>query len=713
MIMFYTLFLFWLPINGRENQNLLAELQKALKKAESLPVDETSLTIEKKARVLGPDIAALYSFVRDEIKLEPYSFHMREPEKVLMGKAGSSLDQALLLWALCEQHGIRCRLVQGKLSDETASNMLETIFTESVPLKISEVLNKEITADTLHDRDLLEEVKNHFWLQYYHQKQRTWIDLDPSTKDADPGKRLCEPVKLIWHPPQNLSPELKITVHLEVKKGDKTVHQIPLTFKDKMSKLIYEPLHLVNVIGREIKNGKFIVTGFQPILVLKEKSIAGKAVGERVGSSGFSPLFEKLKDSLQEAEKVEEQIKSLQLSREWIEFTLSTPDGRSKSWTYDVFNIGDDLSLRSAILVNIFISNVLINENYFNHVTLDFIKEQYNAHRKAASLDLNALHSKTKASDLKPYEEGTDAALRALMGMNQFIGLFHAFESDRILKGLCRRNGVVAYYASPRMIITSTAVGESGVSICIDLAQNRLRVLIPPGAPLELKYLIHQSRGLLESHLENELLEKWTGKRSLGAANLLTMALNQDIPFVRFSPGQEEKLKNYDYSPIAKTNIKKALSRGDFVLMPERMFLVGDRKTIAWWEFDGKTGEPVSVSEQGRHQAMTEHWLVKTAIVWVYGNATVFFLGVLAGLVTGSISVIGNLVGCVADPTCKDKSTACARAWAMAMDVCKKWANVMNALLLDLYSLLGGWQIFSAERGCVLGIVAPLLYAGC
>lgn len=698
---------------SQDVKDLEGALERSLKQVESIPMDESSFSVEKKAAALGGTIVDIYSFVRDEIRFEPYPLQLRRPDGVLMAKAGNALERALLLMALCECKGFRCRLVRGTLSPEKSVDLLKTVFRGSVPPEAFANLNQENISNPLQDENLLSETRDHFWVQYFDQEKRIWVDLDPSFKEGKPGIHFCKPDRTFVKPPPQLSPELTISVRLEEKKNGRSVYSTPLAFKDRLVNITYEPIHLVYSIGRERQGEKLIVTGIKPFLITPKKTIEGKLTGKPGKSPGDRRPFDRLKTALDQKDSQKEEPAPLEITRGWIEFTLSYPRGHTENWTYEVFTHTDDLSSSSQLIVNLSLSGGSINKDFFTAESRHFHKIYRDAIKNTAQLDVSRLSDEKTGSNLEDFRQGSRAATLGLMTLTRIISLHHAYSSDLLLEKMGRENGVTAYYAAPRMIITSVSVGEEGISLSLDLNRNQARILVPPGTPESLKFLLHMARGLRETALENELLELWTGKKSQGAAVLFALAQERKIPFIIFTPGQEEKLEEHDYLPLARVKMTEALSRGYIILAPERMMTIDNKKTISWWEMDGRTGELVSVSENGRHQAIVEEKIIKKFVEAALGSPTVFFGGIIAGFHIGSSAILNEALKCASNPDCTDSEQVCSQAKGNAEIWCEVWATTADLMTLDIWSLLGQPQVFSGGDGCKLGIKAALRVAGC
>lgn len=76
------------------------------------------------ARSLEYDVDAIFRFVADEIRYEPYAGVLRGATGTLWARAGNSADQAMLLSALLDQALVSHRFVSGPISDVTAGTLL-------------------------------------------------------------------------------------------------------------------------------------------------------------------------------------------------------------------------------------------------------------------------------------------------------------------------------------------------------------------------------------------------------------------------------------------------------------------------------------------------------------------------------------------------------------------------------------------------------------
>jgi hypothetical protein len=149
------------------------------------------------------------------------------------------------------------------------------------------------------------------------------------------------------------------------------------------------------------------------------------------------------------------------------------------------------------------------------------------------------------------------------------------------------------------------------------------------------------------------------------------------------------------------------------------MFTVDGSKTIAWWQFDGKTGEPVAVSENGRHQATTEYANVEELVEFAVREAYVFLISVVVGFVIGFGAIVAAELECMSDPVCRkmDEKTQrifiCDSAFVIADKVCVLYSTIIFNKFIDLKILPGFLHALTALKGCRRGAHALLRIIGC
>jgi transglutaminase-like putative cysteine protease len=234
-------------------------------------IDRSLFEIDALADRLGSDPAAMFHFVRDEIRYEPYTGVLRGALGTLLCRAGNSLDRSLLLAALLQKAGFKTQIASGQLNAQQAQILVSRLFEPFKPvpsaapslaelasdvgramgvdqaklLRLSDEMQKYgqrqnkqlidyvdhessylsnllsnggVDAGVITSNDqLLAEASVHYWVQYQNPSGQ-WVDLDSAFSDAEPGKANTQ-VANTFAPdsvPEELYHHLRITLTLRV-----------------------------------------------------------------------------------------------------------------------------------------------------------------------------------------------------------------------------------------------------------------------------------------------------------------------------------------------------------------------------------------------------------------------------------------------------------------------------------------------------------------
>jgi hypothetical protein len=236
-------------------------------------MDHSLFEIDALAAKLGSDPTAIFHFVRDEIRYEPYTGVLRGALGTLLCRAGNSLDRSLLLAALLQKAGYKTQIAAGHLTTRPAQILVNRLFEPVKPvasgmpsfaelapglsaamgvdqstlvqgaerlrengdMRKKELLNHVdsqtsllsdlfgkagVSAGVITPNDqLLAEVSDHYWVQYQNPAGQ-WVDLDSSFPDAEPGKTVVSPTNTFAPDsvPEVLYHHLQITLTLRVAK---------------------------------------------------------------------------------------------------------------------------------------------------------------------------------------------------------------------------------------------------------------------------------------------------------------------------------------------------------------------------------------------------------------------------------------------------------------------------------------------------------------
>ncbi len=228
---------------SRSRQALAMYYRQLAQKRKTL--DTSDFDAKTLATRIGPDVTALFHFVRDKIAYQAYAGVLRMPPGTLMSSAGNAFDQSLLLAALLRAAGYTARFATGHLNrqqlDELISSggrrpaatvpnlerRLESLDRSGLPGEQLTTIRRNLraglrsfvaTLDTGLNQDvalLSEQLQhggidladraepnalasldvNHCWVQVAIDGQ--WRDLDPSFARSEIGQRWTEAQRVV------------------------------------------------------------------------------------------------------------------------------------------------------------------------------------------------------------------------------------------------------------------------------------------------------------------------------------------------------------------------------------------------------------------------------------------------------------------------------------------------------------------------------------
>lgn len=230
-----------------------------------LEIPQENFSILALSQKLGDNPQEIRRWVEDNIELVPYRGLLRGAQGTLLDGTGNSLDRALLVHALLENAGRTVRLARGKLSEEQAKFLFDSLirsklsrrektsrptlhsakkYLKTQPYADQELLNEleqsflawtalearirnRVSLQTRKiteavesyfqpvayrsERDSLKMLQDHWWVQV--KAKQDWVDLDPSATGQDP-RRLVSPIETLS--PDAIGEELRHKIVLEV-----------------------------------------------------------------------------------------------------------------------------------------------------------------------------------------------------------------------------------------------------------------------------------------------------------------------------------------------------------------------------------------------------------------------------------------------------------------------------------------------------------------
>jgi hypothetical protein len=220
--------------------------------ADALP--DAQWTLSGVEATLNDDPFAAFAFVRDRIGFEPYDGVLRGAAGTLAARSGNALDRAVLLKTLLDSMFVTSRFATAELDDATAGQILATAFASPVnplqsagvaevePLDPNAILTRAkrdnaLLVGALGDRlaslpsapadPSLELTRHHAWVQLAWGA--TWLDLDPSLPQDQPGTALTSASATYVTLPDEFYQHVSVEVSAAEANGGPLQDQVVLT----------------------------------------------------------------------------------------------------------------------------------------------------------------------------------------------------------------------------------------------------------------------------------------------------------------------------------------------------------------------------------------------------------------------------------------------------------------------------------------------------
>jgi uncharacterized membrane protein/transglutaminase-like putative cysteine protease len=562
--------------------------------------------VQEEAAKLRYDPQAIFGFLNSDIGYESYIGSLRGARGTLWSAAGNSLDEASLGVALFRASGIPAQYAHGTLSDPLAQQMILSMFPPSFQT-VGYIPAGTPVADPANDAQLLAETRDHYWVQF-DSTGGGFIDADTSgLPGGGIGTAFTTADSTFTEVADSLRQKTEVKLDAEiytqaaalfgVGNGLGTTTVLDQTFND------------VDLVGRPLTIGNFVT-----------QSGAGFIISSVTNT--YTPFIET------------------------GDYAFPDPSQNRVTLGTQYQEVQTNFPLGTQLLTGLFVTVVLSGPQF---TTVTEARTLYDRIGYAARQGLAAIQLTPNPGSLPALNEDQlwtlslqaalvpDAAVLALtredealgqaasagspdeltlyhhefIGLSQLLGADFQNTSDSLNSQLALTSQVAAYFANPRVTISSVLLTPSAdgtsasLQTALDLRRDTIRVLAPPGQSPAAVQGFNGARGLVENEAEAHSLPPASPGGAVHPAvntlSILQAAADQGIAMVTINPTDLGQLDALDISAEARARITAALSEGKTVVVPSREVNIDGSAQIGWYESDPQTGEIVGVLEDGTH----------------------------------------------------------------------------------------------------------------
>lgn len=607
-------------LNG---QMVTDELAPATLRTDVIPADLLASTpdanssdpfIQAKAAALDYDPQRIFDYLHIEVGYNSYSGSLRGARGTLWSSAGNALDVASLGVALMRASGVPAQYVSGTLEVSQAQQLILSMFPQSYQTVGHLPAGTEV-SDPANDPGLLDETKNHYWLQF--DMGNGLQDADPLLAGAHIGQTFTAPTSTFPEVPDDLREKTRVTLTAEV------YYQSDAAFGlDPFHRTVVldQTFNDVDLVGRPLSVGHFVSTN----------SIGSPVFG--VVTNTYSPYLQvgdeafpdPTRDQIIRGQDYQEQLTNFPLGSHYLtgvflNLTLSGVQGSPESYQHTILD-----RLGVAVRHHATTTQVAIDPSGgpaltdYDIITVAAISSRYSSAAGVGQLNvvqgLESARARMEAERLANGGNLTAATIEAaatlfrteVVAVERATAAAFLLLSDLSTSELAFQALTTAYADRPRLIIASSSLTQSANStafgIHIDLRRDDVRAVVSPLQAADALTAFHYERGVLESLAEAHVL----GERGRSTATIFQAAHEQGIALVALSSNDATRLASLDISAAAKALIVQAFGRNRIVLVPVASPTVKGATVIGWFEVDPATGVTIGVLEDGTHGSTAE-----------------------------------------------------------------------------------------------------------
>lgn len=681
------------------------------------------------ARGVGVDPVKAFEWVRDHTSLVAYRGVLRGPTGVLLDRVGNSLDRALLLAELVRTAGIPVRLAHGQLSMDEAravrqgSRPLPTrpsMPVLGVPADVAAALAPQAVHGRANGVQLrqavealaaategltqgvtqrvgqqtqalartvpaagalasesgaaeVEALRDHWWVQA--QQRTQWVDLDPATPDAAPGRAVGRAAEVLAPAdlPRSLYHDVVVRVVIErwsdgrLEEATALEHAVrPFEILGQRVVLQHAPLNWPSNLPAEgVQAAAQLLAAFQaqrewlPALrigtsrpVIQASITASGHLNPTPGAArpvSASPGFGGVLDGLGGGDEAAPEPEG-HLTAEWIEYEIRSPGRASDRIRRDVFDlIGPAARATGAVAAPqvagpaaLRRAMALAGETELlplvAQLSPEFVRHVMNT---AVLSQREPLRELLRTATAGPPTEAQFAKLSAVSGELYALALLRTrFSPVRDQVYLDRPNIVSLHWQ-----IQPTDRGGIAVSKSLDIVANA--VAARPTASRDI-FQARLAQGVTDTAAEAIVIGDGCGGCGLVAnvSELWVAARPEDMPWVVLQRPDDPAWRGVGLDTDTRRRVEQDLRAGHVVLIPPRPVTFAGRATVGWWRIDPRSGHTLGVMQSGQGQASVEYVTTAAMIAVGIGGGLLAARGCLGTAEARASAGPGKTVAC-------------------------------------------------------------------
>lgn len=485
---------------------------------------------------------AVFDWMRENVKFEPYDGHLRGPRGVLVAGRANSADQAVLAAEILRAAGHTVRFARGTTYDADAEKLLKSFMGKATLVDPKAVASGEPlpATETGAAPRFAQLVRDHVWVEV--KTAEKWMAFDPilaPTYGVAKAK-----MREITETLSDLEGNISIEVHASLKDGQT---RKLLSTNLKVHEIGYSHVSMTFVPDRGRKDRFHAVMSY---------------AGKTVASPESLP-----KDSI-ETLRVDFSLRRGRVETRFSE-SLIDPSEPANLFDYD----------QQIYDISIFPGWTSFEAaSYFGDRAIS-----------SASKDVSEF---AKAARQGESHDVTRAANRAHRALGFVLASAYSSRVDRIARSLAHTMGIVATFTEPRIVTSLILRRGSGYDYRMNSHGEGLTAIPKMGVPLAAAQGFASLMGYLKHGVEADLLKELSGQAVFTVEDFFELAQNKSVPVRTLGPSEVGELPKLGVSARDRSALRNSIRRkGHVVLTTSRDIEVhASSKMRGWWSLDPVSG---------------------------------------------------------------------------------------------------------------------------